>query len=236
MRAVVRVPVTVKMRIGVVSASARDARTAVAGFDEADFEKLCGFISSVRDAGCAVAIVHARKAVLGGFSPKDNREIPPLRYDVVQRVRAHFPDLPMVVNGGVRTAAAALESLSWSDGVMLGREAYHRPFVLSELHRRLDPQAGPAPAREALLERMQTYAARELARGGRLAPIVRHMLGSPNPERGGPACGRGRRPVPAGDPLVAPAPRFVAARGGLRIIGRATWARTSNSLFSSRTS
>jgi tRNA-dihydrouridine synthase A len=177
MRAVVRVPVTVKMRIGVVSASARDARAAVAGFDEADFEKLCGFISSVRAAGCAVAIVHARKAVLGGFSPKDNREIPPLRYDVVRRVREHFAQLPMVVNGGVRTAAAALELLSWSDGVMLGREAYHRPFVLSELHRGLHPQAGPAPARQAVLERMQTYAARELARGGRLAPIVRHMLG-----------------------------------------------------------
>jgi len=177
MRAVVRVPVTVKMRIGVVSASARDARAAVAGFDEADFEKLCGFISSVRDAGCAVAIVHARKAVLGGFSPKDNREIPPLRYDVVQRVREYFPNLPMVVNGGVRTAAAALQLVSWSDGVMLGREAYHRPFVLSELQRQLHSPTGAAPAREALLERMQAYADRELARGGRLAPIVRHMLG-----------------------------------------------------------
>jgi tRNA-dihydrouridine synthase A len=115
--------------------------------------------------------------VLGGFSPKDNREIPPLRYDVVQRVREYFPNLPMVVNGGVRTAAAALQLVSWSDGVMLGREAYHRPFVLSELQRQLHSPTGAAPAREALLERMQAYADRELARGGRLAPIVRHMLG-----------------------------------------------------------
>jgi tRNA-dihydrouridine synthase A len=177
MRAVVGVPVTVKMRIGVVSAGARDARAAVAGFDESDFEKLCGFVGSVRDAGCAVVIVHARKAVLRGLSPKDNREIPPLRYDIVRRLRGHFPELPMVVNGGVRTAAGAIELLSWCDGVMLGREAYHRPFVLAELHRLLDPDAPPVPSRRAVLGRMQGYAARELARGGRLAPIVRHMLG-----------------------------------------------------------
>jgi tRNA-dihydrouridine synthase A len=165
------------MRVGVVSAGAREARAAVAEFDEADFEALCGFVSRVSEAGCAVAIVHARKAVLRGLSPKDNREIPPLRHDVVRRLRERFPKLPLVVNGGVRTAAAALQALEWSDGVMLGREAYHRPFVLAELHQLLQPAAGPAPSREVLLQRMQGYAARELGRGGRLAPIVRHMLG-----------------------------------------------------------
>src|SRR5256885_512145 len=83
----VKVPVTVKMRVGVVAASGKEARGAVANFDEADFEALANFVRSVRDAGCALAIVHARKAVLGGLSPKDNREIPPLRYDVVRRLK-----------------------------------------------------------------------------------------------------------------------------------------------------
>ena len=177
MRAVVRVPVTVKMRIGVVSASAGEARRAVAGFDDSDFEALCHFITSVHAAGCAVAIVHARKAVLGGLSPNDNREVPPLRYDVVQRLKAVFPQLPVVVNGGLRDVRSVVAALDWCDGVMLGREAYHRPFVLAELERTLHPGAGPVPRREVLLERMRRYAARELGRGARLAPIVRHMLG-----------------------------------------------------------
>ena len=177
MRAAVRVPVTVKMRIGIVSASVREAHAAVVGYEDSDFESLCEFVRQVSEAGCAVAIVHARKAVLRGLSPKDNREIPPLRYDVVRRLKEAFPRLPIVVNGGLRTPEAGLQVLDWCDGVMFGREAYHRPFVLSELYRALYPQTGPAPTREALIERMQAYAARELARGGRLAPIARHMLG-----------------------------------------------------------
>ena len=178
MRAVVAIPVTVKMRIGVVSGTREQTRGGLARFDEADFEALHGFVSQVKAAGCEVAIVHARKAVLGGLSPKDNREIPPLRYDVVRRVKQDFSDLPVIVNGGFRTAASVLEALSWSDGVMLGREAYHRPFVLSELQRTL--QAGAAfepPSREALLERMEGYAHRRLAQGDRLSAITRHMLG-----------------------------------------------------------
>ena len=177
MCAAVRVPVTVKMRIGVVSARGRQVAGAVAHFDDSDFDSLCRFVVGVRDAGCAVAIVHARKAVLGGLSPRDNREIPPLRYDVVRRLKDELPGLPLVVNGGLREARAVLEALSWCDGVMLGREAYHRPFLLAELQQALHPAAAHLPTREALLERMQRYAARELARGGRLAPIVRHMLG-----------------------------------------------------------
>ena len=118
----------------------------------------------------------ARKAVLGGLSPRDNREIPPLRYDVVRRLKHAFPTLAVVVNGGLRDARGVLEALTWCDGVMLGREAYHRPFVLAELQQALHP-TGATPTREALIERMQRYAARELSAGGRLAPIVRHMLG-----------------------------------------------------------
>ena len=177
MHAAVGVPVTVKMRIGVVSAADRRLPDAVALYDDSDFAALCAFVAGVRAAGCAVAIIHARKAVLGGLSPKDNREVPPLRYDVVRRLKGAFPALPVVVNGGLREPRAVLEALTWCDGVMLGREAYHRPFVLAELHRVLHPEQAALPTREALLERMQRYAARELARGGRLAPIARHMLG-----------------------------------------------------------
>jgi tRNA-dihydrouridine synthase A len=176
MCAVVRVPVTVKMRIGVVSATAREVPGAVAQFTENDFEALCQFVGSVRDAGCQVAIVHARQAVLGGLSPKDNRAVPPLRYDVVRRLREVLPLLPVVVNGGLRDQRAVLEALGWCAGVMLGREAYHRPFLLAELHQALHPAAA-LPTRAALLERMRQYSERELARGERLAPIVRHMLG-----------------------------------------------------------
>jgi tRNA-dihydrouridine synthase A len=179
MRAAVSVPVTVKMRIGVVSGTHEEVRGALSRFDDSDFEALHGFVSRVRDAGCDVAIVHARRAVLGGLSPKDNREVPPLRYDVVRRVKQDFADLPVIVNGGFRTAASVLEALTWCDGVMLGREAYHRPLVLSELQRMLGGAGSrfEPPSREALLERMAGYAQRQLAQGDRLSAITRHMLG-----------------------------------------------------------
>jgi tRNA-dihydrouridine synthase A len=177
MRARVKIPVTVKMRVGVITAAGKDAREAVAGFSEADYESLHEFVRQIQAAGCEVAIVHARKAVLGGLSPKDNREIPPLRYDVVRRLRQAFPTLPFIVNGGFRDVTAVNEALSWSDGVMLGREAYHRPFVLAELEHALYPGSPQTPSREALLDRMARYARKALARGDRLSAITRHMLG-----------------------------------------------------------
>ena len=178
MRAAVAIPVTVKMRIGVVSGTREEVRGTLSRFDESDFEALHAFVTQVRDAGCEVAIVHARKAVLGGLSPKDNREVPPLRYDIVRRLKQDFSDLPVIINGGFRTAASALEALTWCDGVMLGREAYHRPFVLSELQSTLGgAERFEPPSREALLERMERYAQRQLAQGDRLSAITRHMLG-----------------------------------------------------------
>jgi tRNA-dihydrouridine synthase A len=171
MCAAVRVPVTVKMRIGVVTGG------AVAEYTEEDFEALCSFVRGVSAAGCQVAIVHARQAVLGGLSPKDNREVPPLRYDVVRRLKGMFASLPVVVNGGLRDADAVRAALAWCDGVMLGREAYHRPFVLAELQRALAAQPAALPVRAALIERMARYCARELAAGERLSAITRHMLG-----------------------------------------------------------
>src|SRR5262249_21443858 len=183
MCAAVRVPVTVKMRIGVVTAAGAGARLAAAQFAEQDFAALCEFVAGVRDAGCAVAIVHARKAVLGAFTPKDNREIPPLRYDVVRRLKECFPSLPVIVNGGLREADAILAALTWCDGVMLGREAYHRPYLLAEVERLLHPGSA-TPDREAIILRMQRYVEREIAAGTRLSAITRHMLGLYNGEPG----------------------------------------------------
>jgi tRNA-dihydrouridine synthase A len=177
MSAAVSIPVTVKMRIGVVKASAREVQGAVAAFEERDYEALLVFVRGVREAGCKVAIVHARKAVLGGLSPKDNREVPPLRYDVVRRLKQSVGALPVIVNGGLRDGQAVIDALSWCDGVMLGREAYHRPHLLAELQQLLNPAHGPVPVRAALLARMEEYAHREIAAGGRLSAITRHMLG-----------------------------------------------------------
>jgi tRNA-dihydrouridine synthase A len=177
MRSAVHIPVTVKMRIGVVVGRGAQAAAAVARFDDADWRALVGFVAAVRDAGCQVAIVHARKAVLGGLSPKANREIPPLRYDVVRALKVEYPDLPLVLNGGLRETGAVLEALGWCDGVMLGREAYHRPALLCELDAALNGAPDEQAARSAVLERMARYAERELASGERLASITRHMLG-----------------------------------------------------------
>jgi tRNA-dihydrouridine synthase A len=206
MKASVRIPVTVKMRIGVVEGSRRETASAIAQVSEEDVSELHRFVKLTRDAGCEVAIVHARKAVLGGLSPKENRDVPPLRYDVVRDLKRAFPELPMIVNGGFRTVEESLAALEWCDGVMLGREAYHRPYVLAQLEAALysDDHAGGnwgssdagegaggdgaggahkvarAPAllsREEVLDRMARYAAREVAKGDRLASITRHMLG-----------------------------------------------------------
>lgn len=177
MCAAVRLPVTVKMRIGVVTAGAGGARGAVSQYTERDFEALCGFVEGARAAGCQVAIVHARQAVLGGLSPKANREVPPLRYEVVRDLKRMFASLPIVVNGGLRDADAVRAALAWCDGVMLGREAYHRPFVLAELHQALAAQPAAPLSRAALIERMARYCERELAAGERLSAITRHMLG-----------------------------------------------------------
>jgi len=178
MKASVRVPVTVKMRIGVVEGKQANTRAEIAGVSTQDVEHLHEFVSRIKEAGCDVAIVHARKAVLGGLSPKENREVPPLHYEVVRDLKQVFAQLPVIVNGGFKTTTAALEALTWCDGVMLGREAYHRPMLLAELDEALHSQdASEKRSREDMLERMADYAAREVACGDRLSSITRHMLG-----------------------------------------------------------
>jgi tRNA-dihydrouridine synthase A len=178
MRAAVSIPVTVKMRIGVVAEHGAAAREAIAQYTQDDARALMTFVAAVSGAGAAAVIVHARKAVLGGLSPKENREVPPLRHDIVRTVKEQFPQLPVILNGGLRQVGSVVEALSWCDGVMLGREAYHRPWLLVELRAALEgDKAGGAPDRAALLARMVDYAARELASGERLPRITRHMLG-----------------------------------------------------------
>lgn len=222
MRNAVKVPVTVKMRVGVIASRRGESfREVVAKFDEADYEALHSFIATVRAAGCQVAIVHARKAVLGGLSPKDNREVPPLRFDVVKRVKRAFPDLPVIVNGGIRDRAGALEALSWCDGVMLGREAYHRPFVLRELQHALYPAGSDLlTSREEMLERMARYAQKELANGGRLSAITRHMLGLYGGQPGAKEYRRylseGARAPGAGPDLLRNAGSLAASQGAGR--------------------
>jgi tRNA-dihydrouridine synthase A len=179
MRAAVRVPVTVKLRIGVVDASEIDepgstrresARAAAARFGDEEQAALAEFVEGIVAAGTAAVIVHARKAVLGAWSPRDNREIPPLRYDVVRQLRDRLAPLPVILNGGLRTRQQVDSELQWADGVMLGREAYHRPMLIAEV-------TGGEVDRLAMLERMTQYARRETARGERLSWIARHMLG-----------------------------------------------------------
>ena len=159
----VAVPVTVKCRIGIDDQDS-----------EADFQR---FVDRVAEAGCSVFIVHARKAWLSGLSPKENREIPPLDYDRVYRLKAARPDLTVVVNGGITTIEAAERHLAHVDGVMLGRAAYRQPYLLAEVDRRFFGDAAPIATRAEVLERLRPYLERHLAAGGRASNITRHILG-----------------------------------------------------------
>jgi tRNA-dihydrouridine synthase A len=163
MRARVSTPVTVKCRIGI------DEQDS-----EADLER---FITTVADAGCTTFIVHARKAWLQGLSPKENREIPPLDYDRVYRLKQAHPALEIVINGGIETLDEAEQHLQHVDGVMLGRAAYQTPYVLAGVDGRFFADPRPVPARDAVLKALATYAQSHLDRGGRLNNIARHTLG-----------------------------------------------------------
>ena len=163
MRAAVRIPVTVKCRIGIDDQDS-----------EADFTR---FIDTVADSGCTVFIVHARKAWLKGLSPRQNRDVPPLDYPRVYRLKAARPDLTIAINGGVANLDEAEAHLAHVDGVMLGRAAYQSPALLADVDARFFGEAPRAldPA-EALAE-MRPYIEADLARGERLSAITRHMVG-----------------------------------------------------------
>jgi len=170
MRAAVSVPVTVKCRIGI------DNQDCEASLDQ--------FITQIADAGCGTVIVHARMAWLEGLSPKENRDVPPLDYERVYRLKADFPALTIVINGGIATLDEAERHLSFVDGVMLGRAAYQTPYVLAEADRRLFGEDTAAPSRHDILERFYPYIERELESGTRLHQITRHVLGLFNGEPG----------------------------------------------------
>jgi tRNA-dihydrouridine synthase A len=163
MRAAVAIPVTVKCRIGIDDQDS-----------ESDFQN---FIDTVSDAGCTTFIVHARKAWLKGLSPKENREIPPLDYARVYRLKATRPDMKIVINGGIETLAASDEHLKHVDGVMLGRAAYQNPYLLANVDRMFfDPKAHVVSRSEALAA-LVPYAENHIAKGGRLSNVTRHILG-----------------------------------------------------------
>jgi tRNA-dihydrouridine synthase A len=163
MRGAVSIPVTVKHRIGID--------------DQDSYEHLHHFLSTVAAAGCQTFIVHARKAILTGLSPKQNREIPPLRYDMVQRVKQDFPALTVVLNGGVKTLAQTQEHLSWADGVMIGREAYQHPYLLAQIDSSIFGEASPVPSRREVIEAYLPYAAEMLAQDVYLSHLTKAILG-----------------------------------------------------------
>ncbi len=161
MRDAVAVPVTVKCRIGVD--------------DQDDYAGLQHFTETMLEAGVEVLVVHARKAWLQGLSPKENREIPPLDHARVYRLKREFPQLVVVINGGVSSVGQVQTHLQHVDGVMLGRAAYHDPYLLAQLEAALHGEA--MPRRDQLLRRMRPYVEAELARGTALKHISRHLLG-----------------------------------------------------------
>jgi tRNA-dihydrouridine synthase A len=163
MKRVATVPVTVKCRIGV---------------DEQEPEQaLPELITRVLDAGADAIWIHARKAWLKGLSPKENREIPPLDYEIVYRMKQRWPDVFIGINGGIRTLDEAAVHLDHVDGVMLGRAAYQNAAILANIDQRFFGAPAAEPDWEALRDRMMVYAERHIASGGRLQHVARHMVG-----------------------------------------------------------
>jgi tRNA-dihydrouridine synthase A len=163
MRQVVSIPVTVKSRIGID--------------DRDSYPELVDFISTVAAGGCETFIVHARKAWLSGLSPKQNRDVPPLRYDVVFQLKQDFPQLEIIINGGITRLDVCQDLLSTVDGVMLGREVYNNPYLLTEVDQRLFGQQRPSQTRQEVVLAMLPYVQEQLVQGVRLNSITRHMLG-----------------------------------------------------------
>jgi tRNA-dihydrouridine synthase A len=163
MRDAVSIPVTVKHRIGVDAVE--------------DYAFVRDFVGTVAEAGCEVFIVHARNAILKGLSPKENREIPPLKYEYAYQLKRDFPHLEISINGGIKTLDEVEEHLKHVDGVMLGREAYHNPYVLAQVDSRFYGATTPVLSREEVERGVIDYAREEVARGTFLGAITRHALG-----------------------------------------------------------
>lgn len=158
----VRIPVTIKTRLGVD--------------DHYSYEAMCDFVGKVSESGCTVFVMHARKAVLAGLSPKQNRDIPPLHHDWVYRLKQELPGLKIVINGGIDSVASAQSHLAYVDGVMLGRAAYKTPWVLAECQRQLFDQYLDID-RGHIINQMTDYIERQVSEGIAVKHVSRHMLG-----------------------------------------------------------
>lgn len=164
------IPVTVKHRIGI---------------DDIDsYAQLCDFVDAVAESGCGCFIIHARKAWLQGLSPKENRDKPPLHYETVYRIKQDFPNLEIVINGGIMNLTETRQHLKHVDGVMIGRAIYHDPWILADADSCLFGQPNPLASRHDVIEKMLPYIEKELSRGTRLHHITRHMIGLFNAQPG----------------------------------------------------
>ena len=163
MKKSVSIPVTVKCRIGV---------------DDMDEDAyLDKFIKEVSFSGCETFIIHARKAWLSGLSPKDNREIPPLNYQRVYKLKETFPELNIIINGGIKTIRESIEHLKYVDGVMLGREAYDNPFILTEVDSEIFSDAKHPIRRTDILYKLLPYIQSEIDKGTKISHITKHLMG-----------------------------------------------------------
>jgi len=159
----VAIPVSVKSRIGI---------------DERDsYQELAHFIATVANAGCKTFIVHARKAWLSSLSPKQNREVPPLRYEMVYQLKKDFPQLEIIVNGGISSLDQAEEMLKQIDGVMMGREAYHNPYILADVDKRFFGAVSEPHSRHAIVALLIPYIQQQLKNEVHLNNVSRHILG-----------------------------------------------------------
>ncbi len=156
-------PVTIKHRIGID--------------DQDSYEQLAAFVDTVAATGCKTFIIHARKAILQGLSPKENREIPPLKYDVVHQIKRDFPELEIIINGGLADMPSISDQLKAVDGVMVGREAYHNPALLLGVDHHLYGCAQSSTDLKGIIREMYPYIEQHLISGGKLAYITRHILG-----------------------------------------------------------
>ncbi len=163
MQKAVSIPVTVKHRIGID--------------DQDSYEELHHFINTIAGTGCSTFIVHARKAILQGLSPKENRDIPPLKYEVAYKLKQDFPSLEIIVNGGIKTIDECLEHIDHLDGVMVGREAYQNPWLLNQVDQALYGAPKSILTRHQVLEEMLPYIELEMKKGAYLGHITRHILG-----------------------------------------------------------
>jgi tRNA-dihydrouridine synthase A len=198
MSAAVELPVTVKTRIGID--------------DQDSYGFLRDFIGEVAAAGCATFIIHARKAWLSGLSPRQNREIPPLDYARVRRLKRDFPSLRIILNGGLKDPEQAKAELSEVDGVMIGREAYQNPYALAWMQQAVFDDPAPLPSRHEIVWRFLPYIEREIDAGVPLHAMTRHILGLFNGQKGARAWRRHLSTAVHGD---GAGPKVVEAALGL---------------------